>query len=197
MKIAFLGWGSLIWDPRELRISGIWEKDGPCLPIEFARVSKDERLTLVLCPSGSRVQTLWTRAACTSLKEAIYNLAEREETTEENIGFVSILDGNSHCSVVKSVLQTIRSWAKKKRLDAVVWTDLQPTIKSVTPEKALEHLRKLDEKNLSKAEAYVRKAPQQIRTRIRTILEKELGWTYIINDEVDWSDLKKKHKKNN
>jgi hypothetical protein len=48
MKIAVLGWGSLIWQPRELRISlPIWKTDGPELPVEFARVSMDGRLTLV------------------------------------------------------------------------------------------------------------------------------------------------------
>jgi len=45
-KIIVLGWGSLIWDPRELKIKNSeWQKDGPNLPIEFARISQDGRLT--------------------------------------------------------------------------------------------------------------------------------------------------------
>ena len=44
MKIAILGWGSLVWDSRQLPHSGEWHTGGPVLPIEFSRVSKDGRL---------------------------------------------------------------------------------------------------------------------------------------------------------
>ena len=46
MKIAVLGWGSLIWDPKELDANNEWNNDGPFLPIEFARISNNGRLTL-------------------------------------------------------------------------------------------------------------------------------------------------------
>ena len=36
--------------PRELRITGEWNLGGPFLPVEFARASQEERLTLVLYP---------------------------------------------------------------------------------------------------------------------------------------------------
>jgi len=47
MKIAILGWGSLIWDARLLSINTTlfdngWSSDGPDLPIEFSRVSTVE-----------------------------------------------------------------------------------------------------------------------------------------------------------
>ena len=40
MKIAILAWGSLIWQPKELAYNKTfgWQKDGPILPIEFARI---------------------------------------------------------------------------------------------------------------------------------------------------------------
>ena len=40
MKIAILGWGSLIKEPCELPIAGEWQKDGPLLWIEFSRISQ-------------------------------------------------------------------------------------------------------------------------------------------------------------
>jgi len=56
MRIAVLGWGSLIWKPDKPAISAPWHANGPLLPIEFARISLDGRLTLVLCPDD-----LWNR----------------------------------------------------------------------------------------------------------------------------------------
>lgn len=49
MKIAVLGWGSLIWDQGNLQINDDrWHTAGPLLPIEFARISGGSRLTLVI-----------------------------------------------------------------------------------------------------------------------------------------------------
>jgi len=48
VKIAVIAWGSLVWDPRDLDIEPEWREDGPLLPVEFARFSGRERLTLVL-----------------------------------------------------------------------------------------------------------------------------------------------------
>ena len=47
LRIACLGWGSLLWDPRSLPMAGPFRDDGPRLPIEFSRIARDGRATLV------------------------------------------------------------------------------------------------------------------------------------------------------
>ena len=59
MRITCLGWGSLIWNPGHLPLSGKWEKDGPALPIEFARESGRKRMTLVIADVPEMVTSLW------------------------------------------------------------------------------------------------------------------------------------------
>lgn len=48
MKIAVLGWGSVVWERGVLEVAADFLPNGPHLPLEFCRVSGDERLTLVI-----------------------------------------------------------------------------------------------------------------------------------------------------
>ena len=100
MEIAVLGWGSLIWDPGNLCIKDNWSKDGPFLPIEFSRISRDGRLTLVLCPKANKVQVLWAIMCTDILERAIDELKEREGTNRKNIGFVN-LNSSTHQVILK------------------------------------------------------------------------------------------------
>jgi len=83
-KIVCLGWGSLIWDPGDLRIDNLerpetaWSTDGPFLPVEFARQSGGNRITLVLVPGRRTVPVLWTQMFVDDLETAKRNLAQRE-----------------------------------------------------------------------------------------------------------------------
>jgi hypothetical protein len=61
MKIAVLGWGSLLWEQGVLRLASRWRTDGPWLPIEFARLSDRGRLTLVIHPESPAQQAYPTR----------------------------------------------------------------------------------------------------------------------------------------
>lgn len=175
MRIAYLGWGSLIWNPGKLGIRDSWKHDGPVLPIEFARISGNHRLTLVICPRARKVSTLWVEASTGDMREAITSLAEREDTSEKNIGFYCASDNESRSKSEKSVLLTVKAWAKKKNYDCVVWTDLQPTFEYKTLRNAISHLRSLDGRTYHIAKEYICNAPLQIQTKNRAALEKELN----------------------
>ncbi len=182
-RIAVLGWGSLIWDPRKLRISGDWFDDGPFLPVEFARVSQDGRLTLVLFPDAERVQVPWINAGTDNLEVAIENLRQREGTTTERIGFVDLVGDRRKCAVIPNLAGDIEEWARDKDIGAVVWTDLHPYFEEppgteFTEENVVRYLENLSDDAGRSAEEYVRKAPPQIKTRIRLVIEKRLGWTH-------------------
>lgn len=181
MKMAFVGWGSLIRNSRGLKVAGEWQEDGPLLPIEFARISKGKRLTLVLCPDASNVQTLWAYTAFKELKKAIMALANRERTKEDNIGFFSTQDGSSRSEAVPEVLPRIVDWAKLKQLDAVIWTDLTSDFKEETnadlnEDNVLSYISDLTPEERTEAENYVCNAPEQIDTKIRQRLKTEFGW---------------------
>jgi thymidylate synthase (FAD) len=175
-KIAVLGWGSLIWDPQKLKIKCTkWNCDGPRIPIEFARISgkNKDKLTLVITPIVDNVQTLWNYMDTEDLKEAIDNLRIREDMpNEKNIGFIDLIHGNEGSQIIAS--EPIKKWAEAKGLEAVIWTDLKANI---LEDEVIAYLNSLSSK--AKAEEYVRKAPAQVDTKIRKMIEKEFGWTFL------------------
>ena len=175
----------MIWCPRSLQVrEDEWNRDGPFLPVEFARVSQDGRLTLVLYRDACEVQALWTWSAFTDLERAIENLKVREGTGSERIGFVSLSNASHRCQAVPRVLDRIRDWAVEKGFDAVVWTDLpsnfeERTGMALTEAHVIRYLRGLSDKVRNRAEIYIRKAPEQIATRIRRRIEAELCWIWV------------------
>lgn len=176
MLIGCLGWGSLIWDPRELPVHNKWFEDGPFLPIEFARQSQDGRLTLVILPDGHRARSLWTKFSVERVDEAREALRKREGTSLENIGVWRSEDSNESNPV------EIGCWARTKGLDAVVWTALPPKFNgknNVIPsiEEAIEYLKNLSYEKRRFAEEYIQKAPRQIDTPFRRRFEQEFSWT--------------------
>ncbi len=177
MKIACLGWGSLVWDPRDLPIRKPWFKDGPLLPIEFARHSKGDRITLVLINNGRPVRSLWTTLSTTKLKIALMELAARERINEKYMGYWSQDFSSKH-----EFVEPIGNWASQKGLEAVVWTALPPKFKNNSGkvpsiDNVITFLRDLPYEKRQYAEEYIRKAPRQIDTYYRKIIEKEFHWT--------------------
>ncbi|HCC06063.1 TPA: hypothetical protein DEP94_01735 [Candidatus Nomurabacteria bacterium] len=173
MKIVCLGWGSLIWDSRELEIlPKNWNNDGPSLPIEFCRVSGDNRVTLVIDDKAPLVNVLWADMSQKDSKEATCLLAKREGTKHSNIS--KIEKGNT-ISEGNAINVGILNWLKKHDRDVAIWTGLSKNRNSI--EEIITHLNVLDECDKNRAEEYIRKAPSQIDTPYRKIIEKEFGWT--------------------
>ncbi|MGZ3863817.1 MAG: hypothetical protein ACXVPN_01740 [Bacteroidia bacterium] len=173
-KIVCLGWGSLIWDPRELKIKGDWHKDGPGLPIEFVRESKDKRITLVIDKESKPVKTLWAYMDVEIVEDAIKSLKEREGG--DSIDFVHATD------VTEDPIKiAIRDWLQSKGINTAIWTGLKPKFNSKskrpTIEEIITHFKNLNGKELERAEEYIRKAPIQVKTQYRKRIEEELGWT--------------------
>lgn len=184
MKIACIGWGSLIWAPGDLPIRSGWFQDGPFLPIELARESKGRRITLVIAEVPHSVRTLWALMTENSLTEAKLALARREGISDEyvkrSIGYWDSVSNSSHGECAAE----ISAWAGALRLDAVVWTNLKVGLakeRGTLPsyDQVLKHLSSLRHQERRVAEEYIRKAPLQIDTEYRRNLERDLGWSPI------------------
>ncbi|MEQ9606085.1 MAG: hypothetical protein RLN99_00295 [Kiloniellaceae bacterium] len=179
-RIAVLGWGSLVWNPRELPIQREWFKDGPLVEVEFVRQSKDNRITLVLMKGTPPVRSLWAIMDCIDLKEAKEALRQREGSKAEDI------HAWSNGEKAPEAIHDIEMWAGSRSIEAVVWTGLPPKFKG--PDRANETVPKVDEvlthlggllgAERDNAERYLRNTPQQIDTPYRRKIEAALGWTY-------------------
>lgn len=201
LRIGCLAWGSLLWDPRTLPMSGAFRLDGPRLPIEFSRVAVDGRVTLVIDPTAEPVQAYWVRLAVTSLEEAIRGLGLREKIAAEKwscwIGVQSASGRRIETDDIdESVRKTIVHWLgagddekqSTRGLDAVVWTALPSRSPDGGPmrpdyETLLVHLRSLEGEAKRRAEEYIRRAPRSIRTAFRARFEADLGWVPTVSEE--------------
>ena len=190
MKIAILAWGSLIWQPKDLLFDTEfgWKEDGPILPIEFARISKDGRLTLVITQNGTLVPTLYTLSKYETLDEAMLNLAVRESSGIGSIGSYNKSKNEfSHNVFFK---ERILDWMTEKALIAVIWTNLGENwvirdesgeiIETILPIGRVEYLKSLKGNTNALAEEYIRKTPVQIRTKYRIMIEEQLNWNPIL-----------------
>ena len=181
MRIAILGWGSLIWCPRGLPQEGSWEKGGPHLPIEFSRISSDGRITLVIDPTnGESVPTRFALSPRADLEDAICDLRTREGTTATNIGFIDLKHGTERCKVYPKAAAVIHDWAKGKEFDGVVWTDLPPNFQDelrmpFSLENAQKYLNGLPKSVAQQARKYIQNAPPEVDTPLRRNLLQS-GW---------------------
>jgi len=185
VNIACLGWGSLVWSRRDLPCRGVWHLDGPFLPIEFSRVSSDDRVTLTITEGVPPARSLWTQLDCASLEESVRALALRE-----GIGCPST--GEFPCSIAywskdngaspHHEVDAVAAFSKRVGLDATVWTALKPGMSKKSrgevpsQEQLAKHLRGLPSHALAQAEAYARNTPAPIDTPNRRFFQELFGW---------------------
>ena len=177
--IACLGWGSLVWDPRELPIQRTWFKDGPFVPVEFARQSDDGRITLVLARTASPVRALWAVLDTTEIKVARKGLRERERIVQKNES--KHIDSWSAGQPSPELLPGLPAWAHSRGVHHVVWTALPPKFGDIeqmpTQEQVVQYLGNRTGAQRYNAERYIRFAPKQIDTAYRRDIEATLQWT--------------------
>jgi hypothetical protein len=182
VKIAILGWGSLLWEGGQEfdRWHGPWEFDGPTLKLEFSRISEKrlKALTLVINVNhGVETAVAWCLSKRGTVADAICDLRGREETTVGNIGRVTI---GSQAGQLRrgSPEDAIAAWARTKNLEAVIWTALESNFQEKTRQPfsvdaALSHLKTLTPEGKVKAAEYIWRAPAFVKTPVRAALQKE------------------------
>jgi len=178
VRIAVLGWGSLTWQPAndhgDLAAIGTWESDGPTLPIEFARISSDDRLTLIVVPGYATLSNvLWTRSAFADTDDAVANLAQRETGTHpDNIHSVG---GSRRSAADPQVSATVEAWLNGQAgLDVAIWTGLGPGRRWGAAgwgiEQAHHHVAALEGASRERTIEYITRTPRQIDTPVRRAL---------------------------
>lgn len=175
MRIAFIDWGSLLWDTR-MPLATRWFPNGPRLSIEFARISKDGRLTLVVFERAQPSQTYWCTADTSNLAEAREALRVREGAEEARIHSISVDEVASTMAA-----QTVQIWLNVHDYDAAVWTGLESNFEqrlgtAWSVSAAVGYLGNLQGEELQAARQYVERAPVQVRTPVRALAEQKLGW---------------------
>lgn len=180
MKIACLGWGSLIWNPGSLPIQREWFKDGPFAPVEFTRKALDGRITLVIEPSAAPVRLLWAHMLSTDLQVGKTALRDREDIRGEN--WVSKIGSWQRGEPASNNMPELPTWAEAHGLDAAISTALQTKFDDIpgvpSAERIVECLRGLTGTTRDNAKRYIERAPRQIDTEYRRRIESALGWSF-------------------
>lgn len=185
MRIAILGWGSLLWDLDDLapHVTGGWmHRAGPRLPMEFSRISPKRRMGLVVAldpADGRPCATHAIRSARHDLAEARADLAARERANVARIGWARA-DGAAE-GRLQPVTALVAAWCRATGHDAAVWTDLEPNFRAVAGEPftvaaGIGWLRGLDAAALAEAHRYIRRAPATTRTPLRRALARDAWW---------------------
>ncbi|MEM9174844.1 MAG: hypothetical protein AAGC67_06390 [Myxococcota bacterium] len=168
-------------------MDGAFANDGPHLPIEFSRVARDGRVTLVIDEAAAPIATWAVALAVDALDAAVEALGRRERIGPTR--WASWIGAQRHAhpeddrgEARPATRDAIAAWLPDSGFDAVVWTALParcPDGRFAAPstEALVEHLRGLEGEARDRAEEYIRRAPSTVRTPRRAHFETTLGWT--------------------
>lgn len=181
MRIAIIGYGSLIWDLDNLApfIAGDWQiGSGPEMPVEFSRISPKRQQALVLVIDQQlqhRCQTSVIESARDCLDQAVHDLAARERCAPAMIGIAE-----KH-KPVPSSLPTVQPWLQQSNYDAVIWTALpgnfhDETGRAFSHAAAAGYLQGLRGAALEEAWRYIEFAPAVTDTPFRGYLGRQSFW---------------------
>jgi hypothetical protein len=151
------------------------------LPVEFARISKGNRLTLVLHPGSSHQPTLWAVSDTEELADAQEDLHQREGTTDRSSIHHGTVAGEYSPDVSTAIRGAISEWLRAHpRIEACVWTGLGSNWQKAREHEfsvgdALQYLRGLPDP--ARAREYVQNAPSQIQTEVRAAICTQLNWS--------------------
>lgn len=178
-QIAILGWGSLLWEGGAEfdRWHDEWRLDGPALKLEFSRISSSRSgaLTLVVdTEHGVKNTVAWCLSTRKQSQDAVADLRCREGTTIENIRSLVLAERLPE----DDTSQGIASWAEDRNLDVVVWTALSSNFptkvkRPFSVPEAVAYLTRLPAVGKAKAAEYIWRAPEFIRTPLRSAVETE------------------------
>jgi hypothetical protein len=152
MKIAYFAWGSLLWNSDGLDLEKKWKKTNIRLPLNFSRISDNGkgRLTLVIDNiNGVSNPIYYAVTKINNLNTAIKNLKIREGTISKYIGYINLKNEISRYSdrITQNDIQLFKEFAKKHKIDAIIWTDLYPNFKNFSTDNALKYIEK-NKKNI-------------------------------------------------
>lgn len=147
--------------------------------VEFLRKSGDGRITLVLDEGATPVRSLWAIMDATEIDAAAETLRDREGVLQKyvakDIGRWTIGEPSP------ASIPAVAEWATARGIECVIWTALSQKFhedgKRASADDIAVYLGTLTGRAREDAERYVRRAPPQIDTPYRRVIEARLGWT--------------------
>jgi hypothetical protein len=125
------------------------------------------------------VRTRFGASARDDAHAAVRDLARREGTGVDRIGYTDVMTGR-HRSASAQVLPVLTEWSLRNGFDGAVWTDLPPRLEEATGvpfsvEAAYQYLGRLAGPTAARAREYIDRAPAEVDTPLRRLL-RERGW---------------------
>ena len=181
-----IGYGSLIWDLDDLapHVEGQWTHyGGPWLPLEFSLISAKRRRGLALVidhEHGQSCPSCIIRSNRNTIEKVVQDLAARERTSDQNIGFIERNSGAARSRSV-TTLAAIRNWLSDTDYSGAVWTDGASNFEhflgiEFSVATAVAHLHSLNGESAAEAKRYITLAPEKVDTPLRRTLSVQPWW---------------------